>query len=347
MVGSMRLVVTGGAGFIGSAACRHFVIKGHEVLNIDKLTYAANLKNLSLIENQPNYYFEQADICDKQHIRDAIFGFRPDVILHLAAESHVDRSILDPSVFVQTNVVGTVNLLEVALDYWRSVDNSPAFRFVHVSTDEVYGDLPLDGGRFTEVTPYNPSSPYSASKASSDFLASSWFRTYQLPVIISNCSNNYGAFQNPEKLIPHMIIQALRGNALPVYGTGRNVRDWLLVDDHVSALAYLLENGRPGERYNIGGNSEWQNIDVVRSICQMLDEKKPRADGVSYAEQISLVTDRLGHDLRYAVDATKIQIELGWVASRNFAVGLRETVDWYLMNEWWWSEVGGGDDAEV
>ncbi|MGB3539502.1 MAG: dTDP-glucose 4,6-dehydratase [Mesorhizobium sp.] len=345
MAGRKRLVITGGAGFIGSAACRYFVTEGHEVLNIDKLTYAANLKNLASIENRPNYTFERVDICDKQHVRKLVFGFRPTAILHLAAESHVDRSITDPSAFIQTNVVGTVNLLEVALDYWRSIDCDPAFRFHHVSTDEVYGDLPLEGGHFTEITPYNPSSPYSASKAASDFMVSSWFRTYRLPVIISNCSNNYGAFQNPEKLIPHMLVKALAGEPLPVYGTGRNVRDWLHVEDHVAALALLLERGRPGERYNIGGNNEWCNLDVVRLICQILDESRPRPNGKSHAEQISFVTDRLGHDLRYAIDATKIQTEFNWTPSRSFTAGLRETIDWYMVNEWWWTGEHGHPPA--
>ncbi|MGN6536567.1 MAG: dTDP-glucose 4,6-dehydratase [Mesorhizobium sp.] len=333
----MRLVVTGGAGFIGSAACRRFVAEGHEVLNIDKLTYAANLRSLDSIKGRPNYTFEQTDICNKQRIRDVVFRFRPDAILHLAAESHVDRSIADPSAFIQTNVVGTVSLLEVALDYWRTIDCNPTFRFHHVSTDEVYGDLPLDGGYFTEITPYRPSSPYSASKAASDFMVSSWFRTYGLPVIISNCSNNYGAFQNPEKLIPHMLVKALAGEPLPVYGTGSNVRDWLHVEDHVDALALLLKKGNPGERYNVGGNNEWRNLDVVRSICRLLDESRPRSNGKSYAEQISFVTDRLGHDLRYAIDATKIQTEFNWTPSRSFDAGLQETVDWYLGNEWWWN----------
>jgi dTDP-glucose 4,6-dehydratase len=334
----MRLVITGGAGFIGSAACRRFVAEGHDVLNIDKLTYAANLRSLDSVKDRPNYTFEQTDICNKQRIRDVIFRFRPDAILHLAAESHVDRSIADPSTFIQTNVVGTVSLLEVALDYWRAIDCDPAFRFHHVSTDEVYGDLPLDGGYFTETTPYHPSSPYSASKAASDFMVSSWFRTYGLPVIISNCSNNYGAFQNPEKLIPHMLVKALAGAPLPVYGTGSNVRDWLHVEDHVDALALLLEKGRPGERYNVGGNNEWRNLDVVRSICRLLDESRPQPGGKSYAEQISFVTDRLGHDLRYAIDASKIQSEFSWTPSRSFDAGLRETVDWYLANEWWWND---------
>jgi dTDP-glucose 4,6-dehydratase len=333
----MRLVVTGGAGFIGSAVCRRFVAEGHELLNIDKLTYAANLRSLDSIKGRPNYTFEQTDICNKQRIRDVVFRFRPDAILHLAAESHVDRSIADPSAFIQTNVVGTVSLLEVALDYWRTIDCNPAFRFHHVSTDEVYGDLPLDGGYFTEITPYRPSSPYSASKAASDFMVSSWFRTYGLPTIISNCSNNYGAFQNPEKLIPHMLIKALAGEPLPVYGTGSNVRDWLHVEDHVDALALLLKKGTPGERYNVGGNNEWRNLDVVRSICRLLDESRPRSNGKSYAEQISFVTDRLGHDLRYAIDATKIQTEFNWTPSRSFDAGLQETVDWYLGNEWWWN----------
>lgn len=335
----MRLIVTGGAGFIGSAVCRYFVATHHEVCNVDKLTYAANPGNLRDIVNRPNYRFQQADICDKERIRRIIFDYRPDAILHLAAESHVDRSIDDASPFIETNVVGTVSLLEVALDYWISIDRTPGFRFHHISTDEVYGDLPFDGGYFTELTPYNPSSPYSASKASSDFMVSSWFRTYGLPVLISNCSNNYGPCQNPEKLIPHMLTKALAGEPLPVYGTGSNVRDWLHVEDHVAALALLLAKGRPGERYNIGGCNEWRNIDVVRLICQLLDEKRPRSDGKNYAEQITFVLDRPGHDLRYAIDATKMENEFGWFPAHDFQIGLSQTIDWYLNNEWWWGSL--------
>lgn len=336
----MRLIVTGGAGFIGSAACRHFVTRHHDVCNVDKLTYAANPDNLRDISKLPNYRFEQADICDKERMREIVFDHRPDAILHLAAESHVDRSISDASPFIETNVVGTVSLLEIALEYWISIDRAPSFRFHHISTDEVYGDLPLDGGHFTELTPYNPSSPYSASKASSDFMVSSWYRTYGLPVLISNCSNNYGPNQNPEKLIPHTLTKALADKPLPVYGTGSNVRDWLHVEDHVAALALLLAKGRPGERYNIGGRDEWRNIDVVRLICQLLDERRPRPDGKSYAEQITFVTDRPGHDLRYAIDAAKMESELGWRPAHDFQTGLRGTVDWYLNNEWWWSPQG-------
>lgn len=336
----MRLIVTGGAGFIGSAACRYFVTRHHEVCNVDKLTYAANPDNLRDISNLPNYRFEQADICDKERMREIVFDHRPDAILHLAAESHVDRSINDASPFIETNVVGTVSLLEIALEYWISIGRAPSFRFHHISTDEVYGDLPLDGGHFTELTPYNPSSPYSASKASSDFMVSSWYRTYGLPVLISNCSNNYGPSQNPEKLIPHTLTKALADKPLPVYGTGSNVRDWLHVEDHVAALALLLAKGRPGERYNIGGRNEWRNIDVVRLICQLLDERRPRSDGKSYAEQIAFVTDRPGHDLRYAIDAAKMESEFGWRPAHDFQTGLRVTVDWYLNNEWWWSPQG-------
>lgn len=332
----MRLIVTGGAGFIGSAVCRYFAGKNHEVCNVDKLTYAANPDNLLEISNLSNYRFEHADICDKERIRRIIFDYRPDAILHLAAESHVDRSIDDASPFIETNVVGTVSLLEVALEYWISIDRAPGFRFHHVSTDEVYGDLPFDDGHFTERTPYNPSSPYSASKASSDFMVSSWFRTYGLPVLISNCSNNYGPCQNPEKLIPHMLTKALAGEPLPVYGAGSNIRDWLHVEDHVAALALLLAKGRPGERYNIGGRNEWRNIDVVRLICQFLDEKRPRFDGKSYAEQITFVIDRPGHDLRYAIDTTKMENEFGWFPAHDFHRGLGQTIDWYLNNEWWW-----------
>lgn len=336
----MRLIVTGGAGFIGSAVCRHFVAAGHQVLNVDKLTYAANLDSLRSIANRPNYRFEHHDICDKQAMSALFAEFRPNAVMHLAAESHVDRSIDAPSVFIETNVAGTVNLLEVALDYWTGVGRPSDFRFHHVSTDEVYGDLPLDGGKFTESTPYNPSSPYSASKAASDFMVTSWYRTYGLPVVISNCSNNYGPFQNPEKLIPHMIVKALAGQHLPVYGTGSNVRDWLHVDDHVAALERVLTAGQVAERYNVGGCNEWKNIDVVRLICRLLDERRPRSDGRSYADQIAFVNDRPGHDLRYAIDAQKVADELGWSPSYDFESGLAQTIDWYLKNEWWWSTNG-------
>lgn len=333
---SLRLLVTGGAGFIGSAVCRHFVGAGHHVCNVDKLTYAANLANLAPIEGAESYRFEQLDICDRAAMQRVVFDFAPDAILHLAAESHVDRSIENPMAFVDTNIVGTVTLLQVALAYWAERGRPEAFRFHHVSTDEVYGDLDFDEDRFTETTPYAPSSPYSASKASSDFMAAAWCRTYGLPVVTSNCSNNYGPYQHPEKLIPNMILSALAGRDLPVYGKGENIRDWLHVEDHVHALERVLRRGRVGQRYNIGGDAEWRNIDVVRLICDLLDARRPRADGASYATQIAFVTDRAGHDLRYAIDPAKTRAELGWTPSHDFVSGLAATVDWYLDNEPWW-----------
>jgi len=333
--GPKRLIVTGGSGFIGSSACRNFVGAGHMVCNIDKLTYAANTDNLRTIENMPNYRFEQADICNRAQILAILDDFKPDAVLHLAAESHVDRSIADADVFVQTNVVGTVNLLNAAVDHWRSCGSSPDFRFLHVSTDEVYGDLEDDGSLFHETTPYNPSSPYSASKAASDFMVSSWHRTYGLPVLISNCSNNYGPFQNVEKLIPHMITRALGHKPLPVYGKGANIRDWLHVDDHVAALDLILWNGRPGERYNVGGGNERNNLRVVEGICDILDQLQPMK-GKSYRTLITFIADRPGHDLRYAIDASKLMSELGWSPRHDFDTGLAHTVNWYLQNRWWW-----------
>lgn len=331
-----RVLVTGGAGFIGSAVCRKFVSKGHIVCNVDKLTYAANLKSLHEINSAPNYQFVHADICDQKRMFDTIAAFQPDVLLHLAAESHVDRSISDASAFIQTNIVGTVSLLEAALEYWRQREHTRPFIFHHVSTDEVYGELPFDHGKFSETTAYDPFSPYSASKAASDFLALSWFRTHGLPVVVSNCTNNYGPFQNSEKLIPRMIINALSGEPLPVYGEGRNVRDWLHVEDHVAALERVMEQGAAGERYNIGGRNERRNIDVVKHICEELDKRVPRRDGHSYSEQISYVADRPGHDLRYAIDPQKVESELGWRPSFDFEEGLAATVDWYVSNQWWW-----------
>jgi dTDP-glucose 4,6-dehydratase len=326
---SRRLVVTGGAGFIGSAVCRKYVGAGHMVCNIDKLTYAANTDNLRTIENLPNYRLEQTDICDRARILKIFDDFEPDAVLHLAAESHVDRSIADAEVFVETNVVGTVSLLNAALDHWRSRGSNPDFRFLHVSTDEVYGDLEEDGSLFHETTPYNPSSPYSASKAASDFMASSWHRTYGLPVIISNCSNNYGPFQNNEKLIPHMITKALSHEVLPVYGRGANIRDWLHVDDHVNALDLILRKGRPGERYNVGGGNEWNNLQVVERICDLLDQFKPLS-AKSYRDLITFVADRPGHDLRYAIDASRLTSELGWSPQLDFETGLAQNVSWYI-----------------
>lgn len=336
----LRLLVTGGAGFIGSAACRYFVKIGWTVCNVDKLTYAANLDNLRDVIGDPNYRFVEADICDKVTMRSIFAEFRPDAVLHLAAESHVDRSIKDASTFIETNVVGTVNLLQVALDYWNAGGKNDVFRFHHVSTDEVYGDLPLDGNdRFTETTPYNPSSPYSASKAASDFMVLSWYRTFGLPVILSNCSNNYGPYQNTEKLIPLIIIQGLKGNPMPVYGNGQNVRDWLHVDDHVEALHQVLTRGQLGRRYNIGGGNEWSNIHVVKQICNHLDERLPQNSG-SHHDLIKYVTDRPGHDLRYAIDCSTLEREFSWRPRRDFQQGLSETVEWYIENGWWWETTG-------
>jgi dTDP-glucose 4,6-dehydratase len=335
---SLRILVTGGAGFIGSALVRHLVRDTpHEVLNLDKLTYAGNLASLEPIANSPRYRFVQADICDAAAVGDAVAGFRPDVITHLAAESHVDRSIDGPADFIQTNVVGTFTMLSAALDYWRGLgdDAKAGFRFHHISTDEVFGSLG-DEGFFTEATPYDPHSPYSASKASSDHLVRAWHDTYGLPVLITNCSNNYGPYHFPEKLIPLMIIKALAGDSLPVYGQGLNVRDWLFVEDHARALTRVFERGRPGESYIIGGRAERKNIEVVTRICETLDQIRPRADGRSYKDQISYVADRPGHDHRYAIDPSKIERELDWTAQESFDSGIARTIHWYLDNEEWW-----------
>jgi dTDP-glucose 4,6-dehydratase len=332
----MRVIVTGGAGFIGSALVRHLVLeKGCEVLNIDALTYAGNLASLSAVEDKPNYRFLHANICDREAMERATADFRPDRVMHLAAESHVDRSITGAADFIQTNVIGTFTLLETARGYWSELDDKAkdAFRFLHVSTDEVYGSLG-DEGLFTEDTPYDPSSPYSASKASSDHLAKAWQRTYGLPVVVSNCSNNYGPYHFPEKLIPLTILNALAGERLPVYGKGENVRDWLYVEDHARALDLIAERGRVGETYNVGGRNERRNIDVVRQICSVLDELAPA--NRPREELIEFVTDRPGHDARYAIDATRLETELGWHAQENFDTGIRKTVRWYLDNEWWW-----------
>jgi dTDP-glucose 4,6-dehydratase len=332
----MRVIVTGGAGFIGSAVVRHLVLeKGYEVLNIDALTYAGYLPSLRSVEGKSNYCFLHANICDRVAMEQAISGFRPDRIMHLAAESHVDRSITGAADFIQTNVIGTFTLLDAARDYWASLDEAAkdAFRFLHVSTDEVYGSLG-DAGLFTEETPYDPSSPYSASKASSDHLAKAWQRTYELPVMVSNCSNNYGPYHFPEKLIPLTILNALAGERLPVYGKGENVRDWLYVEDHARALDLIAEKGRVGETYNVGGRNERRNIDVVRRICSVLDDIAPA--NRAREELIEFVTDRPGHDARYAIDATKLETELGWRALENFDTGIEKTVRWYLDNEWWW-----------
>jgi dTDP-glucose 4,6-dehydratase len=332
----MRVIVTGGAGFIGSALVRHLVLeRGYEVLNVDALTYAGNLASLQAVEDKPNYRFLHANICDAEAMGRAVGGFRPDRIMHLAAESHVDRSITGAADFIQTNVVGTFNLLEAARDYWSGMEApaKDAFRFHHVSTDEVYGSLGKDG-LFCEDTPYDPSSPYSASKASSDHLAKSWQRTYGLPVVVSNCSNNYGPYHFPEKLIPLTILNGVAGERLPVYGKGENIRDWLYVEDHARALDLIAERGRVGETYNVGGRNERRNIDVVRRICAVLDELSPA--NRPREELIEFVTDRPGHDVRYAIDATKLETELGWRALENFDTGIEKTVQWYLDNDWWW-----------
>jgi dTDP-glucose 4,6-dehydratase len=331
-----RILVTGGAGFIGSALCRHLVLeRGATVLNVDKLTYAGNLQSLLPVANHARYHFLQADICDRAAMDAAMQRFRPDSIMHLAAESHVDRSITGAGDFIQTNVIGTFTMLEAARGYWEALGGAErdAFRFLHVSTDEVYGSLGADG-LFTETTAYDPSSPYSASKASADHLASAWQRTYGLPVVISNCSNNYGPYHFPEKLIPLIILNAMHRKPLPVYGDGSNIRDWLYVDDHARALALILQKGKPGEKYNVGGRNERRNIDVVRKVCAILDETLTPAR--SHADLITFVTDRPGHDQRYAIDASRLESELGWRAQETFDSGIAKTIRWYLANEWWW-----------
>lgn len=332
-----RIIVTGGAGFIGSALCRHLIADtGAAVLNLDKLTYAGNLESLRNIAGDNRYVFRQVDIADRPAVDAAFAAFRPTGVMHLAAESHVDRSITGPSEFIRTNVVGTSVMLEAARAWWSALPPAEqgAFRFLHVSTDEVYGSLGPHG-QFRETTPYDPSSPYSASKAASDHLAKAWQRTYGLPVIVSNCSNNYGPFHFPEKLIPLTILNALHGKPLPVYGRGDNIRDWLHVEDHARALHLILMRGRPGETYNVGGRNERRNIDVVQRICALLDESHPRAAG-PHADLIRFVTDRPGHDQRYAIDAAKLETELGWRAAETFETGIARTVRWYLDNEWWW-----------
>jgi dTDP-glucose 4,6-dehydratase len=332
----MRIIVTGGAGFIGSALVRHLVADvGAEVLTFDKLTYAGNLASLRAIADAPNHKFVQADICDGAAVANAFNEFGPDRIYHLAAESHVDRSITGSADFVNTNVIGTYTLLEEARRYWSNLPAArrPEFRFLHVSTDEVYGSLG-ESGLFTEVTPYDPSSPYSASKAASDHLAVAWHRTYGLPVVVSNCSNNYGPHHFPEKLIPLTILNAMHAKPLPVYGNGSNIRDWLYVEDHARALHLIASRGQLGEKYNVGGRNERRNIDVVHRICTLLDEMQPT--GKAHAELIHFVTDRPGHDQRYAIDATRLETELGWKAQNDFDSGIERTVSWYLANEWWW-----------
>ena len=341
----MKILVTGGAGFIGSAVIRHIIQNtNNQVLNIDKLTYAGNLESLTEIDQHPNYQFKQIDICNTEQITAAIDAFQPNAIMHLAAESHVDRSIDGPAAFIQTNIVGTYTLLEAARKYWMSLDVEAQqnFRFHHISTDEVYGDLEGTTDLFTETTSYAPSSPYSASKASSDHLVRAWYRTYGLPVIVTNCSNNYGPYHFPEKLIPLVILNALDAKPLPVYGNGQQIRDWLFVEDHARALYKVVTEGVVGETYNIGGHNEKQNIEVVKTICKILDELKPQASGQAYESLIKFVKDRPGHDLRYAIDATKIQNELGWTPTETFETGIRKTVQWYLNNLDWCHRVQDG-----
>jgi dTDP-glucose 4,6-dehydratase len=337
-----RILVTGGAGFIGSAVCRHLVRKGgYHVVNVDKLTYAGNPESLREIGDSPFYSFYQTDILDDAAILDILRQERIDRVMHLAAESHVDRSIDGPAVFLETNVMGTFRMLNAALTYWRELDGEAKarFRFHHISTDEVFGDLPFDSGVFTEQTPYAPSSPYSASKAASDHLVRAWHETYGLPVVLSNCSNNYGPYHFPEKLIPLVILNALEGRPLPVYGKGENVRDWLFVDDHARALEAILMEGRVGESYNVGGRAERTNLSVVETICDVLDTKRPLPDGKRRRDLITFVTDRPGHDRRYAIDPAKIENELGWHSQESFESGIETTIDWYLDNEWWWGPI--------
>ena len=345
----MRIFVTGGAGFIGSALVRHLIREtGHEVLVYDALTYAGTLSALAPVANDPRYCFVRGDIRDGAAVAAALHDFRPDIVTHLAAESHVDRSIDGPAAFVDTNIVGTFTLLSAARAYWQGLDAAAraTFRFHHISTDEVFGSLGPTG-RFTEDTPYDPRSPYAASKAASDHLVGAWGHTYGLPVLVTNCSNNYGPYHFREKMIPLMIVKALAGEALPVYGRGEQVRDWLFVDDHARALQAVFERGQPGRRYAIGGNAERRNIDVVHGLCHTLDRLRPRADGRSYAAQIAFVADRPGHDQRYAIDATRIRDELGWTPRESFDTGLEVTIRWYLDNEAWWRPIVADRAADV
>ena len=345
----MKILVTGGAGFIGSAVIRHLVENtNHVVANVDKLTYAGNLDSVATVSNSNRYHFYQVDICDREALDEVFYEFQPDAVMHLAAESHVDRSIDGPADFIETNIVGTYTLLEAARSYWQAlpVERKAAFRLHHISTDEVYGDLHGTDDLFTETTPYAPSSPYSASKASSDHLVRAWQRTYGLPTLVTNCSNNYGPCHFPEKLIPHMILNALAGKPLPVYGDGNQIRDWLYVEDHARALVKVVTEGEVGETYNIGGHNEKRNIEVVRTLCSLLEElaadQKP-AGVARYEDLITFVKDRPGHDVRYAIDASKIEHELGWKPEETFETGLRKTVEWYLNNEQWWQRVLSGD----
>ena len=342
-----KFLITGGAGFIGSAVVRYIIENTQDsAVNVDKLTYAGNLESLESVENNPRYAFEQVDICDAKALARVFEQHQPDAVMHLAAESHVDRSIDGPVAFIETNIVGTYTLLEATRAYWNTLDaeKKAAFRFHHISTDEVYGDLEGTNDLFTETTPYAPSSPYSASKASSDHLVRAWLRTYGLPTIVTNCSNNYGPFHFPEKLIPLMILNALDGKPLPVYGNGQQIRDWLFVEDHARALYKVVTEGEIGETYNIGGHNEKANIDVVRTICDLLEELVPNkpAGVAKYEDLITYVKDRPGHDVRYAIDAAKIGRELGWKPQETFESGIRKTVEWYLNNKKWWSRVLDG-----
>lgn len=343
----MKLLITGGAGFIGSAVIRHIINHTQDsVVNLDKLTYAGNLESLASVADNPRYTFEQADICDRSALERIFLHHQPDAVMHLAAESHVDRSIDGPAAFIETNIVGTYTLLEAARAYWQSMpsEKQASFRFHHISTDEVYGDLHGTDDLFTETTPYAPSSPYSASKASSDHLVRAWRRTYGLPCLITNCSNNYGPYHFPEKLIPLMILNAIGGRPLPVYGNGLQIRDWLFVEDHARALYAVITQGKIGETYNIGGHNEKTNLEVVQTVCKLLEELMPeKPAGVrAYEDLITFVEDRPGHDVRYAIDAAKINRELGWKPEETFESGIRKTVAWYLNNRGWWQRVLDG-----